>query len=155
MSLQCCLTTAGYQVVFHMTRAQRRGDSLDVVVELSVCPELGRFTVKSVPNFVSVADMRRLVHYLEEHISRLIEDASHESVPFVPLELGFQVQALAGDVGSENEGDFTLRFLVNIGRSPVDGTGVYVGAESVIEVENVRAFAASLEALLPANVATR
>lgn len=149
------LHTVGYRADFHMTPVDRPGEFLDVVVELALCPELGGMTIKSVPNFVTVGEMRRLVRYLEEHVARLLDDPSHESYTFAPTEAGFNVRALAGDVDSETEGAFSLLFLVNVGCNATDGTRVYAGAESVIDVEKVKEFASSLGATVPDLVGSR
>jgi hypothetical protein len=155
MSQTVGLQTAGYRVDFHVTPVDRPGEFLDAVVELALGPELGGLTIRSVPNFVTVGEMRRLVRYLEEHVVRLLEDPSHESYTFAPTEAGFNVRALAGDVASDTEGAFSLLFLVNVGFNATDGTRVYAGAESVIDVEKVKEFAGSLGAAVPDLIASR
>src|SRR4029453_9240655 len=85
----------------------------DVVVELVPDRNLGDVTVQSVPTLMTVRDLSRLVAYFEEHIARLQQHPDSESDVFVPLELGFQVQALAGEVQTGDDGEFSVRFFVN------------------------------------------
>ena len=68
----------------------------------------------------------------------------HESQVFVPLELGFQLQALPGEVDQDGAGECSIRVLVNVGQSPIKGHRVYVGGESVVTFDQMRAFLAAL-----------
>jgi hypothetical protein len=88
--------------------------------------------------------MQRLAGYFEEHIAQLRQNPDSESQVFVPTELGFHVQALAGEVDQDREGEFSVRFFVNVGQSKVKGHRVYVGGESVVTLEQVRTFLTSL-----------
>jgi hypothetical protein len=147
MTARCTLETEGYRVVFHLQNLDASREYFDGSVELSLQPDLGELVIKSPPTFLGVSDLRRLVTYFEEHISRLQGDPDAEAPVFVPLELGFQVQALSGDVGPETEGEFTLRFMLNVGQR--EGCSrTYVGAEAVTTVQSVRDFTASLDTVL-------
>lgn len=64
------------------------------------------------------------------------------------MELGLQVQALSVNVYSETDGEFTLRFMVNIGRSNEEDANVYIGGESVVNLKNIRDFINSMHAVL-------
>jgi hypothetical protein len=151
ITLECLLHAGGYRVAFILgRRAPPQEEYLEVRVRLSLPAELGGTSVTSTPTFIAGKDLQRFVAYLDGHIAALQDNPAHESMVFVPLELGFQAQALAGEVDSANEGEFTLRFLVNVGTSPTDGARVYVGAESAVEVSRVRAFMASLEGVAAA-----
>jgi hypothetical protein len=154
MSTQCVLEAESYRVVFHFKNAATDGNYLDTLIELSLHPELGTLSVKSVPTFLSVSDLRRLIAYLEEHIAGLEEDAGKESGTFVPLELGFQAQALAGEVESESEGEFSLLFLVNVGQRE-DCSPAYVGAESVVNVAKIKDFTSALDEVMAELVTSR
>jgi hypothetical protein len=102
--------------------------------------------VHSPPTFIAFADLERLAAYLEDHVKGLQNDPTRDSGPFVPLGLGFQVQALSGEVSSPSDGELTLRVLVQVGENPRDGGRVYAGAEACVDVAYVTAFAASLRA---------
>lgn len=84
----------------------------------------------------------------QTHVAQFLQHPDRASYTFVPMELGFQVQALAGEVHAENDGVFSVRFLVNVGKSKNEGERVYVGGESVVTLKNIRKFIASLHAAL-------
>lgn len=152
--VRCLLDTGGYQLVFEFTRPDPAREYVDATIELSFPAELGVASVRSVPTFITVRDLRRLGSYLEAHIAELQEDSRKEAEAFVPLELGFQAQALSGEVDPAGEGEFTLRFMVNVGDQSENGGRVYVGAEGIVEVTRVRDFIAALEAVLVAIIAS-
>jgi hypothetical protein len=144
------LETEGYQICFALQETQAAKESADVVVELILDGNLGDVAVKSLPTLMTVRDLSRLVAYFEAHIARLQQHPDSESYVFVPLELGFQVQALAGEVQAGDDGEFSLRFFVNVGESDTTGHRVYIGGESVVTLKNLRVFLASLHEALAA-----
>src|SRR5262249_60445744 len=93
---------------------------------------------------MTVRDLSRLVAYFEEHIARLQQHPDSESDVFVPLELGFQVQALAGEVQAGDDGGVRVRFFVNVGERSQAGRRVYIGGESVVTLKNLPVFLSSL-----------
>jgi hypothetical protein len=146
MTTSCHLEAEGFRLTFHLSNGKGE-DWMDGLLALSLHPDLGGLTVHSAPTAIQENDLRGLIAYFEDHIARLQQDPDAESATFTPLELGFQLQALAGDVESADEGAFTLRALLNVGQR--EGCSrTYVGAEGVVEVANVRAFTHSLEQLL-------
>ena len=147
MAARCTLETEGYQAHFHLERLPRPAGALDARIEVCLREEVGGTSLRSEPTFLRGNELQRLVAYFEGHIARLQTEPNTESPVFVPLELGFQVQALAGDIETANEGEFTLRFLVNVGQ-PEGRARTYAGAEAVITVQQVRAFVVSLDAVL-------
>ena len=68
----------------------------------------------------------------------------------LPGVLGFQVQALAGEVQAGDDGEFSVRFFVNVGESSQAGHRVYIGGESVVTLKNLRIFLASLHEAIAA-----
>ncbi len=153
MTTRCTLETEGYHVAFHLQQAPRQMGFVDGVIELTLLPELGGASFRSAPTFLSANDLQRLVTYLEEHVAHLRSGANGNGFPLVPSELGFQVAALGGDVEAD-EGEFTLRFLVNVGQ-PDGRSATYAGAEAVVTVQQVRKFTASLDAVLGALASTK
>ena len=111
------LETEGYRICFALQETQAAKESAEVVVELILDRNLGDVAVQSVPTLMTVRDLSRLVAYFEAHIARLQQHPDSESDVFVPLELGFQVQALAGEVQAGDDGEFSVRFFVNVGES--------------------------------------
>lgn len=148
MGKKCFLTTDGYRVSFCLKEVQASKEDVDIIIEFILDQHLGGIMVKSVPTFIALSDLYRLATYFEEHIAQLLRNPDSESYTFVPMELGFQVQALAGEVHAENDGEFSVRFLVNVGKSKDEGERVYVGGESVVTLKNVRRFIASLHEAL-------
>lgn len=148
MTRKCVLETEGYQVSFDLKETQVSKEYVDMVVELALDQHLGSIAVKSVPTLIAVRDLYRLVEYFEAHITQLQQYPDCESSTFVPMELGFQVQALAGEVQAESAGEFSVRFFVNVGRSEADGHRVYMGGEAVVTLTNLRRFVTALQETL-------
>jgi hypothetical protein len=148
MGRKCFLETDGYRVSFDLQDIQTSKENVDMIVEFILDQHLGGIMVKSVPTFIASSDLYRLATYFEEHIAQLPQNPDRASYTFVPMELGFQVQALAGEVHAENDGEFSVRFLVNVGKSKDEGERVYVGGESVVTLKNIRRFIASLHEAL-------
>src|SRR5437868_6257369 len=94
----CVLDTGGFRVVFGLRRASTSTQHVDAVIRLELSPTLNPLAVQSPPTFIALADLRRLSTYLEEHLARLPDAPDRDPGVFIPLELGFQVHALAGDV---------------------------------------------------------
>jgi hypothetical protein len=150
MVQKCALETEGYLICFALQETQAAKESAEVVIELILDRSLGNVAVQSVPTLMTVRDLSRLEAYFEEHIARLQRHPDSESYVFVPLELGFQVQALAGEVQAGDDGEFSVRFFVNVGESRQAGHRVYIGGESVVTLKNLRVFLASLHEALAA-----
>ena len=148
MDKTCILETAGYRVAFSLRAVQTSREYVDLLVEFTLDQHLGGIVLQSVPTCITARDLSRLAQYFEAHMAQLLRHPDSESSTFVPMELGFQVQALAGEVEAENAGEFSVRFLLNVGTSQDAGERVYVGGESVVPLKNVRKFTASLHAAL-------
>jgi hypothetical protein len=149
MTYQFTLQANGFHIVFN-GEPVHLNEALDTIIEIQLFPHLGGFTVRSVPMFLRINDLQRFLVYLEEHIEHLRNDSFYESYVFVPLELGFQVHALPGDVDEDTNGSFCLLFLVNIGLrgEDEDDTRVYIGGETNIDVSEVRAFIQTVRAVM-------
>ena len=132
---KCVLETEGSQIVFEL-RSLPTKKELDLIVNFRLEPQMGAFCVRSIPTFIALSDLQRLITYFEEHATHLLNDPDTQSHTFVPMGLGFQLQALSGEIFSENqaalEGEFTLRLMVNVGRSHHEATSVYVGGEMLV-----------------------
>ena len=119
-----------------------------MIVEFHLNPHLGNVDVKFKPAFISIKDLQRLVTYFEEHIARLQQDPDSESYTFTTYGLNFQLQGLSGEVRSLNDGEFSIRVMLNFGLSNLEASRTYVGSESVVTLENIHNFTSSLQALL-------
>ena len=143
MISKCLLETEGSRIAFELEKATEQ--HFNLAIHFALDPHLGGFSLNSPPTFISISDIQRLIAYFEQHIANLRTNPDHESQPFVPMELGFQLQALAGELYPDDDGEFTLRFMINVGKSSTEETSVYVGSETVVMLTNLRQFMAWLE----------
>ncbi len=148
ISRQCLLETEGYRIVFNLKSLENNQQIVDLIVEYQLDPQLCFVVVKSRPEFIAIKDLQRLANYFEEHILRLQEEPDSESYTFVTYGLSFQVQALVGEVRSPSDGEFSLRFMVNVGQTNVEASRTYVGGESVVTLANIQSFTSSLQTVL-------
>jgi hypothetical protein len=145
---KCLLETEGYRILFEFKSLETTQKNVDMMVEFELAPNLGSISVKSIPAFIAIKDLQRLLMYFQKHIARLQEDSDTESDTFLDYGLGFQLQALSGEVRSASDGEFNLRFMLNIGQSSAGASRTYIGGESQVKVENINSFASSLQAAL-------
>lgn len=145
---KCFLETDGYRILFELTAFNAVEKYADVVIEFRLNPLFGEVAVKSVPTLIAISDLQRLVAYFDRHIADLKQNPDSESYTFITTDLGFQVQALSGEIRSQNDGEFSIRFMVNVSESNREGYRVYVGGESLITLENIQSFGSSLRAVL-------
>lgn len=145
---KCLLETEGYKIFFELKSLETSKQDVDLIVEFQLNPHLGGLVVKSIPSIFAIKDLERLINYFEEHIACLKVDPDSESSIFITYGLGFQVQALSGEVRSLNDGEFTMRFMVNVGQSDFADSRTYVGGESDVTLENIKSFTSSLQSVL-------
>lgn len=138
------LEAQAYRAVFEIEKSNHSPHYADVTIEIFIGSRGARLA-RSSPTFVMAKDLLRLIEYLAAHIDALQAEPSHVSQVFVPLELGFQVQALGGEVESPLEGVFDLRMMLRIPVEGEDSSHVHVGCEGSVEVSKLRAFMRSLE----------
>lgn len=143
---KCVLETNGYQVTFFLRSLDYSKLAVGLGVMLTINPEFGGVTVRSTARFM-IPILQTLVSYLKRHINNLKEEP-YKTSDLLKYSI-FQIQALSGNVTSEDEGSFNLRFMVNTG-DPKDrgNTSNYVSAEAVVTFANIRSFTASLQAAL-------
>jgi hypothetical protein len=142
------LKTEGYQVSFAVEPMPRLKDEFNVSVGFLLDPRLGNVAFTSSPMPLSVKDLQRLESYLKQHIAHLQADPDSESYTFVPLDLQFQLQAFSGEIRSQDDGEFTLRFMINADRPNEEKSSVYIGGEAMVKLENVNRFLSSISCLL-------
>jgi hypothetical protein len=142
------LKTEGYQVSFEIEPMPHLKDEVDVKVGFLLDPCLGNVALTSSPMPLSLKDLQRLKTYLEQHIAHLQADPDSESYTFVPLDLQFQLQAFSGEIRSPDDGEFTLRFMINANKPNEERSSVYIGGEAIVTLENVSCFLSSIGCLL-------
>lgn len=148
MISKCLLETDGYRVIFELKSLDMTKEYVDTVIKFLPDPRLSNVSLKSIPTFIGIQDLHRLVTYFEKHIASLQTDPDSESYTFVTTELGFQIQSLSGEVRSPQDGEFTIRFMVNIGRIHEESSSTYVGGESMVNLKNIQSFISSIQAAL-------
>jgi len=150
MTKKCLLETDGFQISVDLNTIETSKEHVGITVELVLDKHLGNVVIKSVPTCITLSDLWRLAVYFEEHIERLRQNFDSESYTFAPMELGFQLQALEGEIHQEHDGEFSLRFLLNVGEGSKQNHRVYIGGESVVTLKSIRIFIASLHEALAA-----
>lgn len=146
----CTLETSGYQIVFYLRTLDYSIRAIGMIIVLAVEPGHEGVSGRSTATRIMIEDLLSLKTYFEQHIHKLTEDYNNKtnivSNHYTPT---FQIKALAGNVISENEGNFTIRFMVNVGRQEEKGDpSTYVSAESVVTFANIRSFTVSLQAAI-------
>lgn len=139
------LEADGFTLTWAVTFSPESKESLVGRVSLKLAPELGGETLGSTEVAIMTADFVRLRDYLESHMAALRSGAPIADYPFLGYDLGYQVQALHGEL-EDGEGEFGLRAMVLKGTS-ASGQRVYVGAESLMTTVAARRLMESLAAL--------
>lgn len=145
---RCVLETKGYSIVFELKNYNLAVEMVDLVLEFQLNPHIKDFYLRSIPSYITFKDLQRLATYLETHIASLIQNPDSQSQFFVDYGLGFQLQALEGDVDLENDGEFSIIVLVDVGEYEKGSSHTYVGGLSVVTVEKTQFFISSIYAAL-------
>ena len=132
---------------FELVASKTDTGKYDCTCSLTPDVQTGISRIESIPFYITLSDIERMIEYLNNHIQLLISDKEIKETAFFFYGLGFQFQALDGDVTSEIEGDFTLRIMLNVGSAPSTGTRIYCGCECVVDVASVSVFIRELHSL--------
>ena len=148
MQTDCTLRTEGYTVIFHLQGVTDNGKYVRLRIDLLLHPSLANLSLTSIVNSIATADLWSFADYLEQHVSKLMANPRHYSDVFVEWEVAFQAQALQGDLFADAEGTidgtYSLFFAVNVGKVEEEGPDTYVGAISLVELQNVKVFVTEL-----------
>ncbi len=142
------LETDGFTFSFQVDHRRTDQEYVGMTVLFVLDPTLGNVSLQSEATSISTKDLKELARYFEQHIAHLQQDAWSDAEMFVNTELGFQLQALAGELLSATEGDFGIRCTVNVVKSDEGRSRVYVGGEANVTLKQVQTFTDSIEALL-------
>lgn len=146
---KCYLVASGYQITFYIKSLDSSRQYIGLIAALVVSTEFEEFSLKSAAQKILIQDLQNLTEYFEQHIASLRKNLFNNSSTFLNCQNSFQVQALSGNITSENEESFTLRFMINVGHQKERGhTSTYVGAEAVVTVKNIQDFTASIQTAL-------
>jgi hypothetical protein len=147
MDYQFKLVAMGYHVLFDINKPVGDSSFFETLMEISIHTRMTNYTIRTPSAFLSIYEWNKLANYLERHIEQLQQDERHVSETFVTSELDFQIQALSGAMGPEEEDIFSLLFQINVGTEENEGYRVYAGAEGVITVSEVRRFVSFIKSL--------
>lgn len=145
---QITLETGGFHFSFDIDYAWTNQEYVGMVVTFQLLPPLQETAFHSARTSISIADLRRLILYFEQHMIALEErNGDAESDVFVNEELDFQLRALVGNVEPPMDEMFGISCMVNVGMGG-DGFRVYIGGESNITFEQTRAFIRNVQTFI-------
>jgi hypothetical protein len=104
-------------------------------------------TVPARECLVSLADLRRMAAYVRSHVGANSPHSISDSNTFVTYDLGFQLQALSGELESWKDGYFTIRWMFYCGPSDRSHGALYVGVEARVAVAAALRWADALDEL--------
>lgn len=139
MRQHCILCTSGYKFGFYLQHLNSTKDSVGVISELIVNPSYGNHAFRSTAQIIFTKDLQRLSNYLEDHIAALQAKPEHDSDTFMSYDCTFQLTAFSGEVCANQEGQFSIQCMVNVGK-PEGGFSTYLGGEAVVSVADTYAF---------------
>jgi hypothetical protein len=142
------LDTQGYQVTFEILAIPDCTDAFNTIIHFLLDPRLEAVAFQSVRAPLTIETLQRLTTYIEQHLVKTQDEPFAESYPFVPMNLLFEVQALAGEWNAPDDMEFSLRFMVNMEQEHVDLNSIYVGGNAVITLQNINSFLASVKQLI-------
>ncbi len=141
------LQADGFRFSFEVDYGRTDQEYVGMIVSFQLAPHLQSLNIHSDKTSIATEDLQRLIEYFEQHIAHIQENSSYNSDVFLNWELGFQLQALAGEIDSldDEDGYFDIMCLVNAGDRE---TRVYAGGESNITLKDANAFTGTIKALL-------
>lgn len=123
---------------------------MGAVITLQFLPPLQELTVKTRQtdhSFINPDDLRDLITYFEHHMTKLKNNENTDSEVFLTEELNFRIQALEGIVAFPSEEFFWIRCFIKAGLGE-NGRLVYIGGESSVTFQQVRAFLRDIQTFL-------
>jgi len=143
MNEKYTLNTNACQIDFYFSQTIDN-QWFDLIIKFSNILNSKKYDLESALMSISKSDLSELVKYFRTHINNLKSNPNFSSYVFTPTEVGFRIQALAGDI-FDDEGDFTLRVMANIGQNNIDSTRAYMGIETPVDLESILEFIGTLE----------
>lgn len=138
MNLIIWLEAEGFQVIFDISEIN--DDFLKASISLSFNTDMNRGSLKIQDDYLEKSDLLNLANYFEKHIVSLEGNPDHDSDTFVSRELTFQARALCGEIRNNSDGEFTILFMLNIGKSRKEKINVYAGCEGMVSLEKIKTF---------------
>jgi hypothetical protein len=143
----CTLEADGFVVHWYFRQSDIANSTLIVTAELLINIQSESQTIRTQEFAMTHVDLRAMGEYLDRHMSALRMDPSHQSDTFLRYDLGYQLEASAGDIDAEGNGEFELTLLLNIGFS-ASRRRVYVGSRGPVSFKSVAAFVATTRTML-------
>jgi hypothetical protein len=94
-----------------------------------------------------VLDWYSLCAYFEKHIVAQQLGSLDEPFEFVIYERQFRIQAMIGYIVSDTDGEFPIRFMINIGND-LNHHPIYIGIDTIVPIIHVREYISSLRQFL-------
>lgn len=144
-----CLNTEGYQVYFYLRKLDNSQNRVGIVLVFNLNSSINEVTIKTNAQSAYCEDLQSMIKYIENHINSLQQKSSNDSSTFLDCQKYFQIQALSGNLISEDKGSFPLRFMINVSYQDIErSTNTYVGAEALVSLKNIKIFVSSLKTAL-------
>jgi hypothetical protein len=103
--------------------------------------------IPAVECLMLLSDLTEMAAYIRAHVGESTPHALTESGIFVTYDLGFQLQALAGELESWDDGYFTLRWMFYCGPSDRSQAAFYTGIEARVDVAEALRWSIALDTL--------
>lgn len=147
---ECYLETSGYQITFYIRSLDSSKDHIGLIILLFVSTALGKVSIRSVAQKIPVQDLQNLGEYFEQQIASPKKNCNKDLSNILNCHNAFQVQLLLENDISEDERSFNLRFMINVGHQEERGNtnNTFVGAEAVVDFENIQSFTSSIKTVL-------
>jgi hypothetical protein len=145
------LQADGFEATWNFLSYNQIDKVFKVSAEISLLGTRPQKLIEEVIHYLFVQDLERLIIYFEQFIMSGTDGLLQDTYPYVPLELGFQLQALSGEtefdeVTNEVDGYYSLRVMLKTQNA--SHQSVYVGAESTISIFETRKFVEALKVIL-------
>jgi len=139
------LETSAYDFTLSQSNTPTEEMWIEVRVQLLLHDQFSGSLSAEVTSYMSMNDILGLAEYLEGYVREVrgAGDVDVSAAPFVPLNLAFELSAADGEATSDDEGDFVLATMLNVGTDSFGGR-VYIGAKGGVKFTTTIAFTREL-----------
>ncbi|MFH1304462.1 MAG: hypothetical protein ABIK07_25700 [Planctomycetota bacterium] len=130
-------------VIDEFTPSATGGIWNDVNVKLSLHDAFSAKLHAENNTFMGRKDFERLAQYIEDSIKNIRSNTHANFDIYSPLNLGFEVRCIDGDLFDNNEGEITLETFIDISREN-SADREHIGARGTVSFEQALTFADSL-----------
>jgi hypothetical protein len=140
--ISCDLKADGVDVHLRFEPAKSK-QAIIGVVEMIVTVVTAAPPIRSIEFVITPADLAVMASYIENHIAALVVNPQHQSGVLINYGSGFQLEGHAGDIRADNDGEFTMTLLLNVGSTSSEAR-VYAGTRCTVSVVAARRFVAEI-----------